>query len=159
MRMRIAALVLVMGAATVPAANAQSQHHPEGAETEAPDQPSMMNMHDGQSMMRKGSMMGMMMGQGGMMASSPMAIVDQKEVLGLDESQIERLGNLADQAAEMRQAHMESMRSLRTDALGVLTDDQRSKLDSEMSGTMQNRMMQGERIMSCSMTGGMKEDT
>jgi hypothetical protein len=155
MRMRITALVLMMGAATVPAvyaqdnageadADAHRQHHPAEAETDVPGQTGMM-----------GKMMGKMMGQGGMMGSRPAAILGQKDALGLDESQIERLEALENQIAEMREGHMESMKSLRTEALEVLTDDQRSKLDSGMNGMMQ---AEGDGEMSCSMMSGMKED-
>lgn len=149
MRIKIAVFLVLAGLATAPAAYGQQRPH-DGARTDAADQLGMMSMHGDQAMMHQDGMMGKMMD------SCPLAIVDRKEALGLDESQIERLEELGGQMTELRQAHMKSMKRLQADALDVLTDDQRSNLDGGMSGMM----MQGDtKGRSCSMMSGMKEDT
>jgi hypothetical protein len=150
MRTRITALVLLAGLATAPAAYGQGHPH-KAADADEPSNAGMMQMHEGQSMMHQGGMME------SMMASSPTMILNHKETLDLDASQIEQLETLQLEMNEMRQAHMASMKRLHDQALGVLTDDQRSKIESEMSGMMKDgMMMQGEmRGNPCSM---MEED-
>lgn len=158
MNRAITAFVLLAALVTVPAAYGQDRPD-SGTKADAPARHGMIQMHEGmqmdegRSMMRQEGMKGMMMGPG------PLMILNQKEALGLDESQIERLEELQGQMVEIRQAGMESMKELHAETLGVLTDEQRSQVESGMKGMMERGMMMGSEIgdLPCPGMSGMME--
>lgn len=104
-------------------------------------------MHGGSGGMMSGGMTQGMMGGAMMDRAGPAMLLRMKEALSLDPDQVSRLEAIHEELAEARETHAE-------DARGVLTDEQRERLES--GAGMPSGMMQGTRgtMEGCPMMGG-----
>ncbi len=130
--MRSRTLALLLGALVVPGTVfAQADHQAHHAQAQDTVQRAGMM---GQGMMSPGMMMGMMaqrhpmMGMMGMMGMigvpDPAMILKQKDALKLNDSQVQRLEALQQEAADAHRSHMEEVEPLRNRLLGAAQSDE-----------------------------------